>query len=49
MNLINAMLVRAAGGIESLTTVPARTSEDAVEQMRKARKMASNVRELTPK
>ena len=43
MNLINAMLVRAAGGIESLTTVPARTAEDAVEQMRKAQKMAADM------
>ena len=43
MNLINAMLVRAAGGIESITTVPARTAQDAVEQMRKAQKMAADM------
>jgi uncharacterized protein with GYD domain len=39
--LVNAMLVRGSGAIESVTTVPALRAEDAVPQMQKAQKMAS--------
>ena len=39
--LVNSMLVRASGAIESVTTVPAVTAEDAVPQMRKAQEMAA--------
>ena len=37
--LINAMLVRASGFIESITTTPAMTAEGAVPQMQKAQQM----------
>lgn len=39
--LINAMLVRGSGAIESITTVPAMRAEDAVPQMQKAQQMAA--------
>lgn len=39
--LINPMLVRGTGAIESLSTVPALRAEDAVGQMKKAQQMAS--------
>ena len=39
--LVNAMLVRGSGAIESVTTVPAIRAEDAVPQMKKAQQMAS--------
>ncbi len=39
--LVNAMLVRGSGAIESITTVPALRAEDAVPQMQKAQQMAS--------
>ena len=38
--LINAMLVRGSGAIETITTVPAMRAEDAVTQMKKAQQMA---------
>ncbi len=41
VTLINAMLVRGSGAIESLATVPAIRAEDAVPQMQKAQEMAS--------
>jgi uncharacterized protein with GYD domain len=41
VSLVNSMLVRASGAIESITTVPAMTAEDAVPQMQKAQQMAS--------
>ena len=39
--LVNAMLVRASGAIETITTVPAMRAEDAMEQMQKAQQMAA--------
>ncbi len=39
--LVNAMLVRGSGAIESIATVPAMRAEDAVPQMQKAQQMAS--------
>jgi hypothetical protein len=37
---VNAMLVRGSGAIETLTTVPAISAENAVSQMKKAQRMA---------
>jgi len=39
--LVNAMLVRGSGAIESIATVPAMRAKDAVSQMKKAQKLAS--------
>ena len=39
--LINSMLVRGSGAIESVATVPAMRAADAVGQMKKAQQMAS--------
>ena len=39
--LINSMLVRGSGAIESVVTVPAMRAADAVPQMKKAQQMAS--------
>ena len=39
--LVNSMLVRASGAIESIATVPAMRAEDAVPQMQKAQQMAA--------
>jgi len=39
--LVNAMLVRGSGAIESIATVPAMRAKDAVPQMQKAQEMAS--------
>jgi uncharacterized protein with GYD domain len=39
--LVNAMLVRGSGAIESIATVPAMRAKDAVSQMQKAQEMAS--------
>ena len=39
--LVNSMLVRASGAIESIATVPAIRAEDAVPQMEKAKQMAA--------
>lgn len=41
ITLVNAMLVRGSGAVESITTVPAMRAKDAVSQMQKAQKMAS--------
>jgi uncharacterized protein with GYD domain len=41
LTLVNAMLVRASGAIESIATVPAIRAEDAVPQMQRAQQMAS--------
>jgi uncharacterized protein with GYD domain len=38
---VNAMLVRGSGAIETLTTVPAISAENAVSQMKKAQQMAA--------
>ena len=39
--LVNAMLVRGSGAIESITTLPALSAEDSVPQMIKAKELAS--------
>jgi uncharacterized protein with GYD domain len=39
--LVNAMLVRASGAIEKISTVPTVRAEDAIKQMQKAQQMAS--------
>jgi uncharacterized protein with GYD domain len=39
--LVNAMLVRGSGAIETISTVPAVRAEDATKQMQKAQQMAS--------
>jgi uncharacterized protein with GYD domain len=39
--LVNSMLVRASGAIQSIATVPAIRAEDAVPQMQKAKQMAA--------
>jgi uncharacterized protein with GYD domain len=41
VSLVNAMLVRGSGAIESIATVPAMRAKDAVSQMQKAQEMAS--------
>ena len=41
VTLVNSMLVRASGAIESIATVPAMRAEDAVPQMQKAQQMAA--------
>ena len=40
-SIINTMLVRGSGSIESMTTVPIVNAEDAVPYMQKAQQMAS--------
>ncbi|MBW2564057.1 MAG: GYD domain-containing protein [Deltaproteobacteria bacterium] len=39
--IVNAMLVRGSGAIETISTVPAVRAEDAITQMQKAQQMAS--------
>ncbi|MBW2251622.1 MAG: GYD domain-containing protein [Deltaproteobacteria bacterium] len=39
--IVNAMLVRGSGAIETISTVPALRAEDAITQMQKAQQMAS--------
>lgn len=39
--MVNSMLVRGSGGIQSITSVPAVRAEDAVPIMQKAQKMAA--------
>ncbi|MGD8837506.1 MAG: GYD domain-containing protein [Desulfobacteraceae bacterium] len=41
LTLVNALIVRGAGGVESLTTVPAIKADDAMLQMQKAQKLSS--------
>ncbi len=48
LTLVNAMLVRASGAIESIATVPALRAEDAVPQMQKAQQMASTMTYQAP-
>ena len=48
ITLVNAMLVRASGAIESIATVPAIRAEDAVPTMQKAQQMASAMAYQTP-
>lgn len=42
LNLVNALLVRGSGSVESITTVPAYRAEDAIPLMRRAQKMKSD-------
>jgi hypothetical protein len=46
--LVSPMLVRGSGAIESVTSVPALTAEDAVPQMQKAQKMAADMAYKAP-
>jgi hypothetical protein len=46
--LVNALIVRGAGGVESITTVPAMKAEDAVLQMQKAQNLSSAMAYRTP-
>jgi hypothetical protein len=41
ISIVNALLVRTYGAIESITTVPAVLPEDAIPQMKKAKEMAA--------
>ena len=41
VSIVNAMLVRTYGAIESISTVPAIRAEDAIPQMKKAKEMAA--------
>ena len=41
VTLVNAMLVRASGAVETITTVPARLAEDAIQQMEQAKQMVA--------
>ena len=41
ITLVNAMLVRGSGAIESIATVPAMRAKDAMSQMQKAQEMVS--------
>ena len=41
VTLVNAMLVRGSGVIESIATVPIMLAEDAVSQMRRAKEMSA--------
>lgn len=42
LGLVNALLVRGSGSIESITTVPAYRAEDAMPMMQRARQMISD-------
>ena len=46
--LISPMLVRGSGAIESVTTLPALTAADAVQQMQKAQMMAAEMAYKSP-
>ncbi len=41
LGLVNALLVRGSGAIETITTVPAFRAEDAIPMMRRARQMST--------
>lgn len=41
VSIVNAMLVRGSGAVETIATVPAIRAEDAMQQMEKAQQMAS--------
>ena len=47
--IINSMLVRGSDSIESMTTVPIVSAEDAVPYMQKAQKMASAMTYQAPR
>lgn len=46
---VNAMLIRASGAIESISSVPAVLAENAVPQMQKAKEMAAAMAYQAPK
>ena len=48
LTLVNALIVRGTGGVESLTTVPAVKAEDAVLQMQKAQNLAAGMAYRSP-
>ncbi|MGD9369719.1 MAG: GYD domain-containing protein [Desulfobacteraceae bacterium] len=48
LTLMNALVVRGTGGVESITTVPAVKAEDAMIQMQKAQKLTSAMAYRTP-
>ena len=48
LTLINALIVRSTGAVETVTTVPAMRAEDAVMQMQKAKEMVSAMVYSTP-
>ena len=41
LTLVNSLIVRSAGGIETITMVPAVEADDAMIQMQKAKEMVS--------
>ena len=48
LTLVNALIVRGTGGVESITTVPAIRAEDALTQMEKAKNLVSTMAYRTP-
>ena len=48
LTLLNALIVRSAGGIETITTVPALKAADAVPQMQKAKEIVSAMTYKSP-
>ena len=48
LTLLNALVVRSAGGVECVTTVPAIKAQDAMTQMQKAKDMVAAMTYRTP-
>lgn len=48
LGLVNALLVRGSGAIQSITTVPAYKAEDAIPLMKRAKQMASDQAYTSP-
>lgn len=48
LTLLNALVVRGAGGVESITTVPALRAQDAVTPMQRAKDMIAAMTYRTP-
>jgi uncharacterized protein with GYD domain len=46
--LLNSLVVRSAGGVESVTTVPAMKAQDAMTQMQKAKDIVAAMTYRTP-
>lgn len=46
--IVNALIVRGTGGVDSITTVPALRAEDALTQMQKAHNLVSTMAYQTP-
>lgn len=42
LGLVNALIVRGSGAVETITTVPAYRAEDAIALMRRAQKMTAD-------